>query len=326
MDNNLISWGIIGCGDVTEVKSGPAFNKVNHSKLAAVMRRDGAKAKDFAARHGVPLWYDNAEEILANESINAIYIATPPSTHLMYALEALSAGKDVYLEKPMVLSAAEAVQLEAAVKSSNQKLVVAHYRRALPMYAHVKSLLEKHAIGAIKFVDLKFLKAKDPDAASNWRLNPKISGGGLFHDLAPHQLDMMYYFFGDYSSAIGYSSNQEDDSEASDIVNGVIHFENGVHFRGIWNFSIPANLETDDCTIYGSEGTISFSFYGNDVTINTLNQKEQLSFENPINIQQPFIEKTVDYFLNKGNNPCDVSEGMTIITLMDLFTKSNDPI
>ena len=73
-----IKWGIIGCGDVTEVKSAPAFNKVPHSSLVAVMRRDAAKAQDYALRHGVPKWYINAEQLINDPEINAIYIATPP--------------------------------------------------------------------------------------------------------------------------------------------------------------------------------------------------------------------------------------------------------
>tara|TARA_R110002094_G_scaffold193793_1_gene167357 strand:+ start:26 stop:541 length:516 start_codon:yes stop_codon:yes gene_type:complete len=156
--NNSVVWGIIGCGDVAEVKSGPAFQKCENSELLAVMRRNGDLAQDFAKRHNVPLWYDDADKLLANPDINAVYIATPPSTHLEYALKTLKAGKDVYLEKPMVLSKEEATTLGNAANGSKHKLVVAHYRRFLPMYIQVKDLLDSHAIGDIKFVDLRFLR------------------------------------------------------------------------------------------------------------------------------------------------------------------------
>ena len=59
-----IRWGMIGCGDVTEVKSGPGFQKANHSALVAVMRRNGDLARDYAERHGVPRWYDDAEALI----------------------------------------------------------------------------------------------------------------------------------------------------------------------------------------------------------------------------------------------------------------------
>src|SRR5688572_22425115 len=101
-----INWGIIGCGDVTEVKSGPAFNRVRDSALVAVMRRDEAKVKDYASRHQVPAWYTDAQVLINDPGINAIYVATPPSTHEEYAIAALKAGKPVYVEKPMSVDTA----------------------------------------------------------------------------------------------------------------------------------------------------------------------------------------------------------------------------
>lgn len=133
-EKNKISWGILGCGDVAEVKSGPAFQKCENSELLAVMRRNSAKAEDFAKRHNVQLWYDNADELLQNKDINAVYIATPPAIHLEYTIKAIKAGKDVYLEKPMTRTADEAQQLLNALANSKVKLTVAHYRRQLPTF------------------------------------------------------------------------------------------------------------------------------------------------------------------------------------------------
>src|SRR6185503_6177623 len=122
-----IKWGIIGCGDVTEVKSGPAFNKVANSELVAVMRRDAEKAKDYANRHKVPKWYSDADKLINDPEINAIYIATPPSSHEEYTLAAIQAGKQVYVEKPMTVTASSALKMAKAAEENNIKLVVAHY-------------------------------------------------------------------------------------------------------------------------------------------------------------------------------------------------------
>lgn len=315
-----IIWGIIGCGDVAEVKSGPAFQKCNNSELLAVMRRDSSKAKDFAKRHQVPFWYDDVSKLLQNETINAVYVATPPSSHLEYAVRALKAGKNVYLEKPMVLNKKEAIVLEKAVDLSKNKLTVAHYRRYLPMYIKVKELIEANVIGKMKYVDLKYLNSHKIN--TNWRLNTSVSGGGFFHDLAPHQIDLMYHFFGAYDSAKGYAFNQEKKHEESDIVNGIISFKNGIQFRGIWSFDIPDYLKEDRCTIYGSRGTISFPFYGNKLTLNMDNKASTYSFENPKHIQQPFIHETINYFLEKRTNPCSVQEGTIVTAIMDSFTNN----
>ncbi|MCH5718015.1 Gfo/Idh/MocA family protein [Niabella hibiscisoli] len=195
-----INWGIIGCGDVTEVKSGPAFNKVPNSKLIAVMRRNAEKAADYAQRHGVPKWYSNADELISDPEINAVYIATPPNTHAAYTMAALLAGKPVYVEKPMAMNAAEAQQMFDYAVEKDVKLCVAHYRRMQPMFLKIKSLIDSAAIGEIRFVQLQLLQSPSANliarSEENWRTNPALSGGGLFHDLAPHQIDLMLYLFG----------------------------------------------------------------------------------------------------------------------------------
>ena len=138
-----INWGIIGCGDVTELKSGPAFNKVADSALVAVMRRDAAKSKDFAARHQVPCWYNDAKQLINDSAVNAIYIATPPSSHFEYAIAAMEAGKPVYVEKPMALNFAESKSMAEFASNHQIKLVVAHYRRQQPVFKKIKEMLRQ---------------------------------------------------------------------------------------------------------------------------------------------------------------------------------------
>ena len=206
----IINWGIIGCGDVTEVKSGPAFNKVKNSRLVAVMRRDAAKAKDYAQRHGVPNWYSDAHQLINDPDVNAVYVATPPNSHTQYTLAALEAGKPVYVEKPMALNAVQCKHMLDRSHAMQVKLSVAHYRRAQPMFKKIKELIDEKAIGEIKFVQLKFLKpalsASELEIPkTKWRVDPSIAGGGVFHDLAPHQLDLMIFFFGNVHSSCGAS-------------------------------------------------------------------------------------------------------------------------
>ena len=197
-----IRWGIIGCGDVTEMKSGPAFNKVANSSLVAVMRRDAAKAKDYAQRHNVSKWYSDADAIIKDDEINAIYIATPPAFHEEYAIAAINAGKPVYIEKPMALDFASANMIAKVAKEKNIKVSVAHYCRGQPLFNKVKQLLADKIIGDLLFARLAFYKKPLTNEALQvpkvaWRVNPAIAGGGLFHDIAPHQLDLMYWLFGE---------------------------------------------------------------------------------------------------------------------------------
>src|SRR5689334_4034900 len=199
---SMIKWGIIGCGDVTEVKSGPAFNKVNNSSLVAVMRRDAQKAKDYAERHKVPKWYSDAHQLINDPDVNAIYIATPPSSHEEYTIAAINAGKPVYVEKPMSVDAVSAQRMVQAANDAKIKLSVAHYRRGHQLFNKVKQLVNDNAIGSVRLVRSAIHKKPvTQDEMNNpgraWRVDQSIAGGGLFNDLSPHQLDLMYYFFGE---------------------------------------------------------------------------------------------------------------------------------
>ncbi|MDJ1468051.1 Gfo/Idh/MocA family protein [Xanthocytophaga flava] len=322
-----IHWGIIGCGDVTELKSGPAFAKVADSRLVAVMRRDGVKAQDYARRHNVPKWYNDASKLIQDPEVNAIYIATPPDSHEHYALAAMEAGKPAYIEKPMTTTHAQAVNLVKASHDTNIKMVVAHYRRAQPYFKKIKSLLDEGAIGEVRFARLSFFdKPLSQEALQTekiaWRVDPAISGGGLFHDLAPHQLDLAYYFFGDVVTIQGMATNQSKQYGADDIVSGSMLFQSGVLFEGLWCFTVDESETKDSFEIIGSEGKITFSVFGKQIIYLTRNGKESvLPFEAPTHVQQPMIEEVVSYFLGKGPNPCTASEGARIMEMIDKMTQ-----
>ena len=321
-----VNWGIIGCGDVTELKSGPAFNKVQNSKLVAVMRRDAAKAKDYAERHNVQKWYSDAELLINDPEVNAIYIATPPATHQKFTLAALAVGKPVYVEKPMALNYNSATSMALKATETNTKLVVAHYRREQPFFKKIKQLLDDKIIGDTKLVNLQYYKkaltaVALQDNRNKWRVDPEISGGGLFHDLAPHQLDLMYYFFGDAEAVNGVSFNQGGLYKADDTVSGNVLFKNGVLFNGVWSFGIPEINEQDYCEIVGTKGKISFSvFDGNTITVTTNNKINVFTFDALQHVQQPMIEKVVAYFLGLSDNPCSGNDGAVIINWMDMMT------
>jgi predicted dehydrogenase len=321
-----LSWGIIGCGDVTEVKSGPAFQKAENSSLVAVMRRNAALAEDYARRHQVLKWYSDANALINDPGVNAIYIATPPSSHEEYAMAALAAGKPVYVEKPMTLNADSARRMSEAVKSKNGLMVVAHYRRQQPLFKKIKQLLDENAIGDVRLASIDFRKAVlsaeellIPKTA--WRVDTQQAGGGLFHDLAPHQLDLMYHFFGDIQKASGVAINQAGVYSADDMVAGSVLFKNGVVFSGTWSFAVAKEQETDRCTIVGSEGEIRFSIFNHEPVV-LIKRGETTLFEfDPLpHVQQPMIQEVTNYFLGKTSNPCAAEEGLAVMQLLDSFT------
>lgn len=320
-----LRWGIIGCGNVTEVKSGPAFNLVGDAELTAVMRRDGAKARDYALRHGVPKWYDDAMKLINDPDINAIYIATPPSSHADYAIACLEKGKPVYLEKPMAMNKQQAARIVSAANHYQGRITIAHYRRAQAMFLAIGELLQDKAIGEIRFVNLKMLQPPGSDitasSETNWRIDPPVSGGGLFHDLAPHQLDLMVHYFGKPSRANGFALNQGGLYRADDLVTGEILFgKDGPVFQGTWCFSVSPDDQIDICEIIGSKGKISFPVFGNHVIVIQNGRSRELVFPPLEHVQQPMIEKVCAYFLGRGPNPCPPEQAIISMELMDAFT------
>lgn len=323
----MIKWGIIGCGDVTERKSGPAFNKVPDSKLMAVMRRDEAKVRDYAQRHQVPMWYTDAQALINDPEVNAIYIATPPSSHEAYTISALEAGKPVYVEKPMALSHASALRMAKRAKELDVKLAVAHYRRAQPLFRKISEILEGRHLGDIHEVQLEFRKTAmsedqlmDPRTA--WRIDPTISGGGLFHDLAPHQLDILYHLFGQPLQVTGNSYNLGRRYQADDTVEATLHFPGDIRLEAAWDFNALPGIDIDTCEIQGERGKIAFSFFQQQDLLLTVDGKVQaISFAPLQHVQQPMIEAVVTFFNNKGPNPCSGDEGAIVMGLIDSIVR-----
>jgi len=319
-----VKWGIIGCGDVTEVKSGPAFQKVENSELVAVMRRNGEKAADYARRHNVPKWYDDAEKLINDPDINAIYVATPPDTHAEYAIRSMQAGKPVYVEKPMAMSALECQQMIDVSKQTGMPLYVAYYRRAQPYFVKIKQLIELPAIGEIKMINLILHHAAEQEELDNkpsWRVDPAISGGGHFHDLASHQIDFLEYAFGPIKEARGIALNQAGLYTADDAVTAAFQFESGVVGTGSWCFTVPEKQESDVTEIIGSKGRISFSFFSNNVIhVETETMVENFEIGKPEHVHQPLVELVVKALRGEGDCPSTGETGMRASMWMDKIT------
>ncbi|ASB50699.1 Gfo/Idh/MocA family protein [Alkalitalea saponilacus] len=308
-----VNWGIIGCGDVTEKKSGPAFNKIEKSLLVAVMRRNESLAADYAKRHEVSRWYSNASELINDPGVNAIYVATPPSSHAVYAIEAMKAGKPVYVEKPMAATYAECQEMMQVSEETGVPLFVAYYRRTLPGFLKVKELIEEGQIGRPLVTSIRLMRpplSQEADAiAPAWRVDPKIAGGGVFYDLASHQLDFMDFLFGPVTQAEGTAENRAGLYAAEDTIVASLKFENGVIGSGIWSFVTGESSREDKMEIIGTEGKIVFSGFGhNPIVLEKESGKLEFPYLNPENIQYNLIKEVVEAIQYKRT--C-VSTGIT---------------
>jgi predicted dehydrogenase len=317
----MINWGIIGCGNVTEVKSGPAFNKVKDSRLIAVMRRDASLAEDYARRHNVPKYYSNASDLINDKDINAVYIATPPGSHAEYAIETIKAGKPVYIEKPMAVNYSQCLEINQAAEKYNVPVFVAYYRRALPGFLVVKDLIGTGRIGRVRYVNVELFKAPSEEEKNGnlpWRVDPKVSGGGHFFDLACHQLDYLDFLFGPILGVSSIVLNQSGLYEAEDFVTAGLTFGEKIAATGTWCFSASAESNRDTIEITGDEGTIRFSTFSFEPIILTDSSGLHVFInERPDHVQYFLIEKIVQALNGTGVSPSTGISGARTSKVMD---------
>ncbi len=308
---NTVRWGIIGVGDVTEVKSGPAFYKVAHSSAVAVMRRDLVKAADYAKRHGITKWYSDATELINDPEVDAVYVATPPNSHAKYAIQTMRAGKPVYVEKPMAKNYQECIEMNRVSRETGMPLMVAYYRRTLPAFLKVKEMIDFRVIGKPLIVNIKLFKQaierhQKPEEM-HWHVFPEIGGGGHFFDLASHQMDYLDFIFGPVSNVKGNAMNIGGFYSAEDSVTGTWIHKSGVLGSGSWCFVVDKNSVKDEIEIIGESGKITLPCFSHgNVIVKTEHRFTELEFRNPEHISQNLVQQVVETL--RGNTEC-VSTG-----------------
>ena len=296
----IVRWGLIGCGDVTEVKSGPALQKATGSALVAVMRRDREKAHDYARRHHVPRVHASADALIDDPEVDAVYVATPPSSHCELALRVAAAGKPCLVEKPMAMTHGECERMIHAFEAARQRLWVAYYRRALPRFLMVRELLAGGAIGQITSVHVEVLQPLAVgDHARNWRFDPAIAGAGLFFDLASHCFDLLDFLVAPVTEVTGVALNSAAAYEAEDVTATSFRLGPTVAGTGIWNFN--AFEKRDQIVFAGTSGELRTPVFADeDVMLRHSGEEIVHHVRNPIHVHQPLLQSIVDELRGVG--------------------------
>ena len=317
-----IQWGFIGCGEVTEKKSGPAFNMIPGSKVVAVMSRTKEKSCSYAERHNIKKWYTDPQELIDDPDVNAVYIATPPSTHATYAIMSMKSGKPVYVEKPLCSNYEDCGRVNRISEKTGVPCFVAYYRRYLPYFQTVKDFILNDTIGSVINVQIRFsVPPRDLDYNQTnlpWRVQPDIAGGGYFYDLAPHQLDILQGLFGPIVEAKGYCSNRGGLYETEDTVSAAFRFQGGLPGSGSWCFVGHESAKEDRIEIIGNKGQICFSIFTYEpITLNTENGYKEITIPNPPHVQLPLIKLVVEHLQQKSICTCDSNSGTSVNWVMD---------
>ena len=317
-----IKWGFIGCGEVTEKKSGPAFNMIPGSSVVAVMSRTTERAQSYALRHNIKKWYTDASELINDPEVNAVYVATPPSSHPSYAIMAMYAGKPVYVEKPLAASYDDCARINRVSKETGVPCFVAYYRRELPYFKKVKEILGSGVIGEVQNVQIRYSSPPRKEDFNRkhlpWRVIPEIAGGGYFYDLAPHQLDLLQEMFGVIVEANGICANRANLYKVEDSVSACFRFESGLPGSGSWCFVAHESAKEDRIEVIGDKGQVSFSVFNYDpIYLHTLDGTEAITVPNPPYVQYPLIKSVIEHLQGIGVCTCTSVSATPVNWVMD---------
>ncbi len=318
-----IRWGVIGCGNVTEKKSVPAYQKTEGFSVQAVMSRNMAKAKSYALRHNIPKFYGNADDLIHDPEVDAVYIATPPDSHLHYALKVAAAGKPCCIEKPMAVDFDECQRINKAFEEKALPLFIAYYRRSLPRFVKIKEWIEQGLIGELRSIRWNYSRpAGETDLSGkyNWRTDATIVKGGYFDDLASHGLDLFGFLLGDITEAKGISANLGGLYTAKDAVSAAWQHRSGVLGSGNWNFN--SFERSDKVWIDGNKGQIRFSVFGEEpIEADHILGKESLFIENPENIQLYHAGNMLESLRNEAAHPSTGKSGAETSRIMEMILR-----
>jgi predicted dehydrogenase len=264
------------------------------------MRRDARLAESYAERHGVPRWYDDAEALVRDPDVDAVYVATPPGCHLEHALLACRAGKPAYVEKPMARNLDECRRMVRAFEAARVPLFVAYYRRALARFVAVRDLVETGRLGTISGVRYVYASpAHVPSGELPWRFRAEHSGGGLLLDLGSHTLDILDFILGPLEDATGDARNVASPYDVEDTV--ALRFRTRTGALGVAHFNFASAVHADEIAIAGDRGEVRLATFGDGpIEISIGPSTEKLDLPNPKHIQQPMIETVVADLRGKG--------------------------
>jgi predicted dehydrogenase len=290
---NIITWGMIGCGDVTEVKNGPGLYLANQSRLKGITNRTHEKAQNWVKRHGHGIVYPSIEELLADEEIDIVYIAVTPDKHMEYAIMCAKAGKHCLIEKPLAMNYEEGLAIQEAFEQAGKKAFVAFYRRGMNRFVKIKELLSDNTIGEVLGANVTRYVAPMKDK-TQWRANPAISGGNEFTETDIHILDYLVFLFGNIKEHSIMKTQHPDSGEISSVCCN-LKFASGILVSGNWNYQCEY---TKDCIeIVGTKGFLIFDFFHNEkpIVVSTANGTTDYVVEDSrsvgLNLEQQIVNE-----------------------------------
>ncbi len=313
-----VKWGLIGCGDISRKRVAPGIRDAANSSLIAVNRFDYAKAKSFAKEFGAEKWVADWKDLISDDTIDAVYIATPVHLHAEQTIAAAEAGKHVLCEKPMTINTGDADKMIDACKANNVKLGVAFYRNLFPSIHRIKKIISDREIGKIVHIQSNNFENfnQNPGDPRYWLLDKKRSGGGPMMDMGCHRIEVFINILGPVQQTTGFNHNIFFNREVEDLSIAHFKFENGA--AGILTSGHAAKESQDTLDIYGTEGSIHVPVLNaGTVTIITDKGTRVEKYPNHPNVHLPLIENFIDSIINNKEPAVTGEKGREITRILD---------
>lgn len=313
-----VRFGLIGCGDIARKRVAPALRDSNYCELVAVSRAQASLAESFARQFAAKRWYADWRELLADEEVDAVYVATPVHLHAEQTIAAAESGKHVLCEKPMALNAADCDRMMDACKSNNVTLGIAYYRHFYPVVRRVKEIIESGEIGTPVVAQINAFEWFDPDESNprRWLLNKKQAGGGPMFDFGCHRIEVLLDLFGPITNLQATTSNSFFKREVEDVAGALFKFETGA--TATLTVAHSAREPQDTLDVYGSKGSLHVAMLNEGQLRVVSEQGERSESHVPAaNIHQPLIEEFAMSILENRQPVVDGTIGRAVAAIED---------
>lgn len=296
---NILKWGLIGAGDISQKRVAPALRDLPNSDFVSVARSRAELAESFAKEFGARKWFQNWMDLLADDEIDAVYIATPVFLHKEQTIAAAEAGKHILCEKPMALSVEDCDDMLAVCRANNVKLGIAYYRHFYPVIGRAKEIIASGEIGKVSIAQINAFEYVEmsPDNARYWFLEKEKSGGGPMKDFGCHRLEVLTNLFGTVTDLKSLVANVAFEREVEDTATALMQFETGT--CATLTVTHASRTPQDTLDIFGTEGSIHIPVLNKgDMHIRTGNSERTENHPPASNIHEPLIEEFADAVLN----------------------------
>ena len=294
----ILNWGLIGAGDIAKKRIAPALRDLPTCDFVGVSRSRFELAESFAKEFGARKWFADWRELLADDEIEAVYIATPVFLHAAQTIAAAEAGKHILCEKPMALNVKECDEMLAACRANNVKLGIAYYRRFYPVIERAKAIIASGEIGKVSVAQINAFEYFNPppEHSRYWLLQKEKSGGGPMKDFGCHRLEVLTNLFGSVTNLKSLVANVAFEREVEDTAAVLLQFESGT--CATLTVTHASSEPQDTLDIFGTMGSIHIPALNQGELKLRIGNDERLEFHPPAsNVHQPLIAEFTDTVL-----------------------------